>query len=89
MDTIIAAPASCEVHAAIRCLHVEGQSAGEIHRRLFREYGDNINVMSVNCVSKWCRKFRDGRTDMHEEGAQGRHSLVNDELVHKIVRKLR
>jgi len=30
MDTVIAAPASCEVRAVIRFLHAEGQSAAEI-----------------------------------------------------------
>jgi len=53
MDTIIATPASCEVRAAIRFLHAEGQSAAEIHRRLCRVYGDNF--MSDNCVREWYR----------------------------------
>jgi hypothetical protein len=42
MDTIIAAPASCEVRAVIRFLHTERQSAAEIHRRLCRVYGDTF-----------------------------------------------
>jgi len=78
MDTIIATPASCEV----RFLHSEGQSAAEIHRRLCRVYGDN--VMSDSCVREWSRKFRDGRTDVHDEGGQGRHSIVTDELVQRV-----
>src|SRR5215510_9084285 len=82
MDTITAAPTSCEVRAVIGFLHAEGQSAAEIHRRLCRVYGDT--VMSDNCVRKWCRKFRDGRTDVHDEGGQGRHSIVTDELVQKV-----
>jgi transposase len=86
VDTINAAPASCEVRAVICFLHAEGQSAAEIHRRLCRVYGDN--VMSDSCVREWCRKFEDGRTDVHEEGAQARHSIVTDELVHKVVRQL-
>jgi hypothetical protein len=68
MDTINAAPATCEVRAVIRFLHAEEQSAAEIHRRSCRVYGDN--VMSDSCVREWCRKFRDGRTDVDEEGAQ-------------------
>jgi hypothetical protein len=76
MDTFNAAPASCEVRAVIRFLPAEGQSAAETHRRLCRVYGDN--VMSNICVREWCRKFRDGRTDVHKEGAQGRHSIVTD-----------
>jgi len=65
MDTIIAAPASCELHAVIRFLHAEGQSMAEIHRRLCCVYGDN--VISDSCVREWCRKFRDGRTDVHDK----------------------
>jgi hypothetical protein len=67
MDTIIAAPAGSEVRFLIRFLQAERQSAVEIHRRLCRVYG--ANVMSDICVRKWCRKFRDGRTDVHDEGA--------------------
>jgi hypothetical protein len=76
MDTVDAAPASYEVRAVIRFLHAEGQSAAEIHCRLCRVYGDN--VMSGSCVREWCRKFEDGRTDVHEEGAEGQHSIVTD-----------
>ena len=47
MDTVIAAPASCEVPAVIRFLHAEGQSAAEIHRRLCRVYGDNVNIVTT------------------------------------------
>jgi transposase len=78
MDTIIVDPANCEARAVIRLLHAEGQSVAEIHLRLCRIYGDN--VMSDSCVRKWCRKFKDGRTDVHDEGGQGRHSIVTDEL---------
>jgi hypothetical protein len=71
MDTINAAPASCEVRAVIRFLHAAGQSAAEIHRRFCRVYSEN--VMSDSCVRELCRKLEDGRTDVYEEGAQGRH----------------
>jgi len=82
MDTIIAAPARCEVRAVTRFLHTEGQSVAEIHRRLCRVYGGNI--ISGSCVREWCRKFRDGSTDMHDEGGQERHSIVTDELFQKV-----
>jgi hypothetical protein len=78
MDTIIAAPASCKVRSVIRFLHAKGQSVTEIHRRLCRVYSDN--VMSDSCVREWCRKFRDGSTDVHD-GGQGRYSVVTNELV--------
>jgi transposase len=81
MDTIIATPASCEVHTVICFLHAEGQSAAEIHHRLCHVYGDN---MSDSCVRKWCRKFRDGHTDVHDKGGQRQHSIVTDKLIQKV-----
>ena len=69
-------------YVLIHFLHTEGQSAAEIHRRLCRVYGDN--VMSDICVREWCREFRDGRTDVRDEGGQGRHSIVTDELIQKV-----
>jgi len=87
MDTIIAAPTSCEVRAVICFLHAEGQSTAEIHRRLCRVYGDN--VMSDSCVREWCRKFRDGRTDVRDKGGQERRSIVTDKLLQKVDRCLR
>jgi transposase len=87
MDNTIAAPASCKICAVIHFLHAEGQSAGKIHRRLYRVYGDN--VMSDSCVRECCRKFRDGRTDMHNEGGQERHSIFTDELIQKVEQCLR
>jgi hypothetical protein len=72
--------------AVIRFHHAEGQSSAEIHRRLCRVYVEN--VVSDSCVREVCRKFEDGRTDVHEEGAQGRHSIVTDKLVHKVIRQL-
>ena len=50
MDTIIAAPASCEVHVVFRFLHAAGQSMDEIHRRLCCVY--SYNVMSDSCVKE-------------------------------------
>jgi len=40
--------------------------------------------MSDSCVREWCRKFRDGRTDVHDEGGQGQHSIETDELIQKV-----
>jgi hypothetical protein len=81
MDTIIAASASCEVCAVIHFLHAEGQSAAETHCRLCHVYSGSI--MSDSCVREWCRKFRDGCTDVHDKGGQGWHSTVTEELVKK------
>jgi hypothetical protein len=35
-------PAKCEVLALIRILHVEGESAAEIQRKLFYVYGEDV-----------------------------------------------
>ena len=40
--------------------------------------------MSDSSVREWCRKFRDERTDVHDEGGQGRHSTVTRELIQKV-----
>jgi hypothetical protein len=74
MNTIIASPASCEVHAVIHFLHTEGQSAAEIHHQLCHVYGDN--VMNDSCVREWCIKFMDGCTDVHDKVGQGQHTIV-------------
>lgn len=87
MDAIIEAPAKCEVRAVIRFLQAEGHSAAEIHRRMCQVYGENF--MSDGCVREWCRKFREGRTDVHDEGGQGRPSLVTDDLVKKVAKVVR
>jgi hypothetical protein len=68
-DTIIASLASCKVRAVIRFLHT-GQSAAKIHRGLCRVYGDNVSDI---CVKEGGRKFRDGRTNVHDGGG---HELV-------------
>jgi hypothetical protein len=41
--------------------------------------------MSDSCVREWCRKLRDGHTDVHVEGGQGRHTIVTDELYRVIM----
>jgi len=45
--------------------------------------------MSDSCARECCIKFRDGRTDVHDEGGQERHSIVTDELVQKVNQCLR
>jgi hypothetical protein len=65
MDTIIAATASCEVCAVIRFLHVEGQSAAEIHHRLCHVYGDNVMSETLN---KLWRSIQNKRRGMLTKG---------------------
>ena len=71
MCTALKTPGKCEIRAVIRSLQAEGHSAAKIHHRMSAVYGPNC--MSDKCVREWCRKFRDGRTDVHDEEGQGRH----------------
>ena len=80
-------PGKSEIRAVIRFLQAEGHSATEIHRRLSAVYGPNF--MGDICVREWCRKFRDGRTDVHDEGGQGWPSLVTDDLVQHVDKVVR
>ena len=74
-------PASCEVHAVIRFLLARNNNAAEIHRQLCEVYGPN--VMSESKVRQWCRLFKEGRTNVHDERS-GRPSVIKDDLVEKV-----
>jgi hypothetical protein len=58
-------PTSCEICAVFRFLQSKNMSAAEIHRELCTVYVKN--VMSEGTVRQWCRMFKDGRTNVHDE----------------------
>jgi hypothetical protein len=67
MCPVIDDPTSCEIRALIiRFLHAKITSAVEIHRE-FRAAAYGQNVMSDGTVRQWCRMFKDGRTNAHDE----------------------
>lgn len=39
-------------------------------------------------MAKWCKKFDEGRTDVHEQ-MSGRPSVITDDFLQKIEEKLR
>ncbi|XP_035204431.1 uncharacterized protein LOC118179366 [Stegodyphus dumicola] len=82
MAVAIDSPARCELRAVIRFLQAEENSAAEIPRRMSRVYGNSF--MSDGVVREWCRKFKDGRTDVHDEGGQGRKSVATDDIVQRV-----
>ena len=45
-------------------------------------YGDNF--MSEGSVREWCRKFKEGQTDVHDEDGQGRKSVATVGLVQRV-----
>src|SRR5215469_6009725 len=75
-------PASCKVHAVIRFLLARNNNAAEIHRQLCEVYGPN--VMSDSNVRQWCRLFKEGRTNVHDEERSGRPSVITDDVVEKV-----
>jgi len=76
MAAPIQSPAKCEVRSVIRFLNAKGEGPAEIHKQIVAVYG---NVMNGQNVTKWCREFSEGRTDVHDEQRSGRPSLISDE----------
>ena len=74
MAATIDAPVKCDLRSVISFLQAEGSSAAEIHRRMSNVYGENF--MSDGSVREWCRKFKERRTDVHDEGGHGRKSVA-------------
>ena len=81
MTAMIDAPAKCELRSVIHFLQAEGPSAAEIHRRMNKVYGENF--MSDGSVREWCSKFKEGRTNIHDEGGHGCKSVATVGQRHK------
>jgi hypothetical protein len=65
MCPVVDNPTSCEIRNVICFLHNTSMSAVEIHRELCAVYGQN--VINEGTVRQWCRMFRDGQTNAHNE----------------------
>ena len=48
----------------MRFLKAKGERPAEIHKQIVAVYG---NVMNRQNVTKWCREFSEGRTDVHDD----------------------
>jgi hypothetical protein len=79
-------PASCEVRAANRFLHAKNMSAAEVHRELYTVVYCQ-NIMSEGTVRQCCRRFRDGRTNVHHEERSIRPSIATDDLPQGVQQK--
>ena len=64
MAAPIQSPAKCEVRSVIRFLIAKGERPAEIHKQIVAVYG---NVMNRQNVTKWCREFSEGGTDVHDD----------------------
>ena len=78
MAAPIQSPAKCEVRSVIRFLNAKGERPVQIHKQIVAVYG---NVMNRQKVTKWCREFSEGRTDVHDEQWSSRPSLISDDLL--------
>jgi len=74
------------VRSVIRFLYAKGERPAEIHKQIVDVYG---NVMNRQNVTKWCREFSEGRTDVHDEQRSGRPSLISDELLQETEGEIR
>jgi len=86
MAAPIQSPAKCEVRSVIQFLNAKGEHPAEIHKQIVAVYG---NFMNRQNVTKWCREFSEGRTDVHDEQRNGRPSLNSDDLLQQIEGEIR
>jgi len=78
---------NCEIRSVIRFLNARNVLPSEIHHQICQVYGDN--AMSDGMVRKWGRTFNEGRENVHDEAQSGCPSVVNDDLVHKVNKRVR
>jgi hypothetical protein len=74
----IQSPASCEVHSVIRFLNAKVERPAQIHKQIVAVYD---NVLDRQNMTKWCREFSEGKTDVHNEQRSGRQSLISYDLL--------
>jgi transposase len=74
------------VRSVIRFLNANRERPAETHKQIFAVHG---NVMNKQNVTKWCREFSEGRTDVHGEQRSGRPSLISDDLLQEIEGEIR
>lgn len=85
-NVYISVAAKCEQRAVIRFFHKKQKSASDIHKELMEVYGRN--AISYVMVWKWCKKFEEGRTEVHDEQRSGRPSVITEELVDNVQAKI-
>jgi len=86
MAAPIQSPAKCEVRSVIRFLNAKDERPAEMHKQIVDVYGKVINRQNV---TKWCREFSEGRTDIHDEQRSGRPSSISDELLQETEEEIR
>ncbi|GFY21781.1 HTH_48 domain-containing protein [Trichonephila clavipes] len=70
--------AKCEIQSVTLFLTARNLSAADIHHQITEVYG--IEAVSDSKVRKWVRKFKDERTNVHDEERSGRSSIITNQL---------
>ncbi|GFU23578.1 HTH_48 domain-containing protein [Trichonephila clavipes] len=78
--------AKCEIRSVIRFLTVRNILAANVHCQITEVYG--TESMSDSKVRKWVRKFKDWRTNVHDEERSGWPSVIIDDLMQAVETKI-
>ncbi|GFX72847.1 mariner Mos1 transposase [Trichonephila clavipes] len=86
---MIELPTKCEIRTVIHFLTTRNMSVADIHRHVKDING--AKAMSDSKVRTWLRKFKDGRTNVHDEersvqpSVSGKNKIVTEDLNFKIL----
>jgi len=70
------------VRNVIHFLQSEENGTAQIYRRLCAVYGNT--VINNSLVHDWCRQFKNGCTDVHNEGDQEHKLIMTEDVVHQV-----
>jgi hypothetical protein len=80
MAVPIQSPAKCKVCSIIWFLNAKGERPVDIYKKIVAVDGEFMNWQNV---TKWCREFSEGRTDVHDKQRSSRLSMISDDLLQK------
>jgi hypothetical protein len=86
MCSAIDNPVGCEIQDGIHFLRAKNMSAVEIHHELYAVYSQS--VISERTVRQWCRLFKHGRRNVHDEEQSGQPYVVSDDCVQSVDQKI-
>jgi hypothetical protein len=76
MCPVIDNPASYKICDVICFLHSKNTSAAKIHCELCAVYSQN--VVCEGTIRQWCRMFKDGQTNAHDEKWCGQPAIYSE-----------
>ncbi|GFX04265.1 uncharacterized protein TNCV_3974141 [Trichonephila clavipes] len=74
------------MRSALRHTFSSCKRSADIHKKIVSVYG---NILNRQNVTKLCRHFSDGRTDVHDEQRTGRPSVISDALLQRTEEAIR